>query len=427
MADDRKLEKTSVRGVFRRHAAGCKRNGRCKCQYVVTFRERGKPRKQMCDTFEQARELKGEHDSGKGPRRKQSAETVGAYYERWLPSFRGRTSRGLDDSTRKEYAASFKHLILPLPIAGVKMRDLTAPDVRDWLKQVEQRGATPYVIRNAKSALSVMLACAAEDGEIATNPAPAVRYVPSEDARRWHPKRKRRVLTRADVEAILGAMDERWQAFFLLLTQTGLRIGELLGLTWERVHLGDDPHIMVVEQMRLGQRKKLKTEASKARVPLSPSMASWLAQLRPQDATPNAPVFRSKTGTPLNPANVRNRVLQPALVKAGIAVKVGEKANGDPVYDYQGVAFHAFRRACGSFLLHEGKTLKQVQGWLRHSQLPTTLNIYVEQVDDGLGGADVWDEILPARGNAGATQPPETAANEATGELLETASQSHID
>lgn len=30
MADDRKLEKTSVPGVFRRHAAGCRRNGRRK-------------------------------------------------------------------------------------------------------------------------------------------------------------------------------------------------------------------------------------------------------------------------------------------------------------------------------------------------------------------------------------------------------------
>ena len=66
-----------------------------------------------------------------------------------------------------------------------------------------------------------------------------------------------------------------------------------------------------------------------------------------------------------------------------------------PVYDYQGVAFHAFRKACGSLLLAQGKTLKQVQGWLRHSQLTTTMNVYIHQVDDGLGGADAWDEIRP--------------------------------
>jgi Phage integrase family len=75
-------------------------------------------------------------------------------------------------------------------------------------------------------------------------------------------------------------------------------------------------------------------------------------------------------------------------------VKVGETAKGKPIYDYQGVAFHAFRKACGSLLLAHGKSLKQVQGWLRHSQLATTLNIYIHQVDDGLGSAHAWDDIL---------------------------------
>lgn len=184
--------------------------------------------------------------------------------------------------------------------------------------------------------------------------------------------------------------------------QTGLRVSEALGLTWGNVHLGDDPHLMVVEQVRRGKRKRLKTDASMARVPLSPTMASWLGELRPEGVVADTPVFASKTGTPLNYSNIYHRVLQPALRKSGIAVVVdrrtvlkrGKRVEVE-VWDYQGVGFHAFRRACGSFLLHHGKTLKQVQGWLRHSQLTTTMNVYIQQVDDGLGGADVWDEILP--------------------------------
>jgi hypothetical protein len=44
------------------------------------------------------------------------------------------------------------------------------------------------------------------------------------------------------------------------------------------------------------------------------------------------------------------------------------------------------------------------------------MNVYIHQVDDGLGAAGAWDEILdgqvgPSRGHLGATQPPETAAN----------------
>jgi integrase len=148
-------------------------------------------------------------------------------------------------------------------------------------------------------------------------------------------------------------------------------------------------------------------------------MASWLTDLRPESAGPDAPVFPSATGTPLEHSNVYRRVLRPALCASGIAVNVG--TDEAPEWDYRGVGFHAFRKACGSLLFAKGKTLKQVQGWLRHAQLTATMNVYIDQVDDGLGSADVWDDILQSGdalgqhwGNTGATPPQETAANHGT-------------
>lgn len=412
MADDRKLEKTSVPGVFRRHAANCKHGRACKCPYIVRWKERGRTRKQFFPTFELAREHKGALDSGKITRRPQSSETVASYYERWLPNYTGRTSRGIEGSTRSTHERMLRLYIRPFPIGSHRLRDVTPPDIRDWLRELDSGDVGPNTIIKAKVSLSVMFACAVEDGDLGANPAVGVRYVPSDRAKRQHTPRKRRALTGADVTAILLAMPERWRAFFTLLVQSGVRISELLGLTWEHVHLGDDPHIMVAEQFYRGQRKKLKTDASKARVPISATMASWLAELRPADAMPQTPVFASKTGTPLNYHNVYHRVLQPALVDAGLAIKTGESPTGKPIYDYQGIAFHAFRKACGSLLLANGKTLKQVQGWLRHSQLTTTMNVYIHQVDDGLGTANAWNDILgDTRGHPGATRHPEAAAN----------------
>jgi integrase len=403
MADIRKLERTKYPGIYRRHAGACPGSGRCKCPYVVRWKDRGMPRKQMFPTLDLAREFKGALDSGKGTRRPLSSVTVGDYFPVWLDGFRGRTSRGLEESSRREYEISGRLHILPLPIARMRMRDVAAPDVRDWLSELERRGSSPTTIRKAKAALAVMLACAVEDGDIAANPAAGVRYVPSDKAKRQHPKRRRRKLTAADVTTILGALDDRWQAFFLLLVQTGCRVGEILGLTWEHVHLGDDAHILVAEQIYKGERKRLKTDASMARVPLSATMASWLTELRPEGPTTGAPVFPSTTGTPLHYHNVYNRVLRPALRASGIAVQTEDG------WDYQGVAFHAFRKACGSLLLAQGKNLKQVQGWLRHSQLTTTLNVYIHETDDGLGSADAWDGILGNDwGHRGATQHPET-------------------
>jgi hypothetical protein len=50
------------------------------------------------------------------------------------------------------------------------------------------------------------------------------------------------------------------------------------------------------------------------------------------------------------------------------------------------------------------------------AHLTTTMNVYIHPVENGLGAADAWDEILDdqagtSRGHLGATQPPDTAAN----------------
>lgn len=424
--DDRKLERTKQPGVYRRHARGCERSGRCKCPYVVRWKQRGQSRKQLFATFELAREFKGKLDSGTS-RAPLSSTPVARYYEAWIDSYTGRTSRGLEETSRDEYRRSFTLHVLPLPIARLRMREVRAPDVRDWLRELERAGVPPSTIRKAKAALSVMFATAVEDGDLGSNPVSDVRYVASAEAQRRHPRRRRRELTAADVVEILNAMPERWRAFFTMLAQTGVRIGELLGLTWRHVHLGDDPHVMVAEQVYRGRRKQLKTEASMARVPLAPAMAGWLTWLRPDDAHPDSPVFASARGTPLGYSNVYNRVLRPALRQAGIALKVGKDEKGRDVWDYQGVAFHQFRKACGSLLLAQGKTLKQVQGWLRHSQLSTTLNVYIHEVDDGLGSADAWDSMVAAtRGHRGATGHPETAAGPDTAGDIESAAQSEI-
>lgn len=421
-SDNRKLERTSSPGIYRRHNVGCP-GKRCKCPYVVIWRGANqKQHRQMFPTWELAREHKGTIDSGKTTREPQSRTTVGAYYEEWIDTYAGRTSRGLESTTRNEYRMSFENHVLPLPIARARMRDLTARHVRDWLKGLEKRGATPSAIRKAKAALSVMLASAREENDIGANPAQGVRYVPSEAAKRAHPKRRRKKLTAEDVQAILAALPEQWQACFALLAQSGLRIGELLGLTWEHVHLGDAPYIMVAEQIYEGRRKKLKTDASAAPVRLSESMALWLGKLRPVDAKPAAPVFPSTTGGALSYHNLYSRVLRPALEKSGIAIVVGEKqvrrgrqTVTEPVYDYQGVAFHAFRKACGSLLHDHGMTDVQVQRALRHGHPDTTRTYYMQPVDDGSPVAEAWDDIPvlpPGWDNNGTTRHPETAAKD---------------
>jgi Phage integrase family len=106
-------------------------------------------------------------------------------------------------------------------------------------------------------------------------------------------------------------------------------------------------------------------------------------------------VFASVTGTPLGYSNVYNRVLRQALKACGL--------------DGQGVAFHAFRKACGSMLLlRAGKDPRQVQRWLGHSQLTTTMNIYVHELDDGLGRAETSTDCGDTGGTPKTRRQPQT-------------------
>lgn len=428
--DDRILETTKYPGIYKRHATGCDgREGcRCACDYVVRWKHRGRSRKRVCRTMALAREFKGKIDGG-GDRLAPTRQTVEQLYEGWIDTYRGRTIRGLEETTRNEYRSSFDLHVLPYPLARMKGRDVGSRDIADWFGDLERAGASPTTIRKAKAAVSAMFATAAQEGAITSNPVLGVRYVPSVDVA---PARKRRELAVNDVMAILRVLAPEWRLFFELLVHSGLRVGEALGLTWRNVHLGDDPHLMIVEQVYKGRRKRLKTVGSERRIPLSAAMAQALTAWKVE--TPHGgesrPVFPSEIGTPMSYSNVYNRVLRPALKDAGIAVHVetikgkNGKRNRE-VWNYQGVAFHAFRKACGSILLQRaGKTPKQVQGWLGHSKLTTTMDIYQHLLDDGLGGADGLDSILVAgdpRGHRGDTGHPQTTADESPLETADTA------
>src|SRR5215210_1608477 len=99
MSENRKLEKTTTPGVYKRGA-----------QYVVRWKHRGQSHKRYFATYSEAREFKrGLHGSAKQPTTKQ---TVGDYFEGWIVSYRGRTVRGLDEDTRTEYRRSFEHHVL---------------------------------------------------------------------------------------------------------------------------------------------------------------------------------------------------------------------------------------------------------------------------------------------------------------------------
>src|SRR5581483_8573312 len=96
-----KLERTSIPGIFRRHAKDCSRSGRCDCAYVIVWRHRGKQHTETYRTLAEAREAKCNRDAGE--RRPVARIGFEDYFTEWIESYAGRTARGFSETTRPEY------------------------------------------------------------------------------------------------------------------------------------------------------------------------------------------------------------------------------------------------------------------------------------------------------------------------------------
>lgn len=247
---------------------------------------------------------------------------------------------------------------------------------------MEGDGASATTIRKAKATLSALFATAVEDRKVRHNPVLGVRYVPQVA----QPRARKRPMTVEELGRLLEAIPARHRLLFELMAQTGLRIGEVLGLTRESVDLGDHPRLRVREQIYRGKRKKLKSANAVRDVPLSTGMARRLPDVlaAAADRRPEAPLFQSQTGGPLDYSGLYNRVFRAARKAAGL----------------EWVTFHTFRHTCGSLLHEARKTDRQLCDWLGHADPAFTVRTYVGTLDDGLGDADFMDGLV---GNARAT------------------------
>jgi integrase len=216
-----RMTKTATPGIYRRGN-----------RYIVVWKHRGKQHKSSHRTLAEAGEAKAQRHTNPAP---PSRVRFDDYAASWLSTYRGRTRRGFTmESTGVSYRCALDDHLIP-HFRGARLSEITAADVRAMFGALERKGLTPAGVRGAKRVLSALMATAAEDGLVPTNPCGGVRYVPARplslDEERAARERLR-PLTRAEAAALLDAISsERDRLVVRFLLSTGLRIGELVGLT----------------------------------------------------------------------------------------------------------------------------------------------------------------------------------------------------
>ena len=176
---------------------------------------------------------------GEGGYSEPSKQPLGEFLrDEWLPAVRN-TVRIL---TATSYEDNVRGYLLPADIAGVPLRSLSPGHVNALLDQLERQGLSVGTRRLIHAVLRRALNDAVRWGKLARNPVPLVKPPAAErgKARAWTESELRRFLEHVE--------HDRLFALYRVGATTGMRRGELLGLTWLNTDL-DGGRLTIAQQL----------------------------------------------------------------------------------------------------------------------------------------------------------------------------------
>jgi integrase len=242
----------------------------------------------------------------------------------------------------------------------VRERELLE-EARTRGEDVTERGLSNGSINKTIAILGAVLDAAVEYGHVASNPARGKR-------RRLKAAKPRRTWLELDeVRALLAAAGEH-RALLATMTLAGLRVGEVVALTWGDVDLARGV-------LRVAESK---TDAGVRTVDLSPDLLDELKahKAKAKSIEPDALVFPTRIGTPRNRSNVRKHVLGATIARANRAL---EKAKRPLIQE--GVTNHTLRRTFASLLYEAGASPAYVMSQMGHTSSALALEVYARKME----------------------------------------------
>jgi integrase len=131
-------------------------------------------------------------------------------------------------------------------------------------------------------------------------------------------KQRRPSITADTMAEFAKVKSPKYRMLFILAGSSGCRIGELLGIEIKDL-LDDFTTVRVIQQAKgTTLTSELKTINSARLVDICPEVAALVKEFL--GGRTSGLVFSSRTGKPLNPSNLRTRVIHPLLKSKGVPV-----------------------------------------------------------------------------------------------------------
>jgi integrase len=165
--------------------------------------------------------------------------------------------------------------------------------------------------------------------------------------------------------------EDDYFAFFLVALNTGMRLGELLGLCWDKVDFDRKQIEVFRTRDRHGLKNTTKT-GMKRFVPMNPAVLGALRTLREGRRSMNL-VFVDKSGRPPDFNHIGDRYFHKASQRAGV----------------RKIRFHDLRHTFASHFIMRGGNIFTLSEILGHSSVEMTSKRYAhlskEYLEDSIG------------------------------------------
>lgn len=289
-----------------------------------------------------------------------------SFMKSWLDDV---VSHQVKINTMSQYRMIFDHYIsVYQPFVGVKLHNLTPALLQSYYNAQLAAKLSPNTIRKHHSNLRRCLAYAVRLDLIPYNPADRVEL----------PKKKRyqgaQALSPSQLGEVLNAFEgDMLEVPVRIAVTYGLRRSEVCGLHWDAVDFNAKTlHVCctaVVDNGKILYCNSTKTASSNRVLPLTPSILDYLLKVKGiQEAqrrlfgsayVDSGMVCVKANGEPISPNTVTHH-FQRIL-----------KAHGLPV-----IRFHDLRHSAVYALRKGGADAKDIQAWVGHSDVSTTLGVY---------------------------------------------------
>jgi integrase len=307
-----------------------------------------------------------------------SKTSLGEWLDAWLSEYKKNV---LKPTTYDSYETNIRCHLKP-GLGHISLKDLKTVDIQRFINDKFEGGVSTALIRKLKNIIHGSLKQAMVNQLVTKNVSEGV-VLPT------HKQKEIRVFSKDEEKAFINELKgDRLEVAFKLDLVSGLRIGELLGLTWDCIDLTNG--IITVKQslIRVKNRSKnpekknlyiientTKTRNSKRKVPIPKAAVSmlqkyklkqeWEKRIAEGTYEDNNLLFCTALGNRIIPRNAERSFARVAK-KAGIT----------------GASIHSLRHTYATRLFEKGVAAKTVSELLGHKNVSHTLDVYTHVLPD---------------------------------------------